>query len=143
VLGRTKEKSVWETCLCLALLRAQAKESSHCVASGQDQKAGDVGRRMSSSIAREACREAELRGGCGMLAVEAMEGAWPLLSLAVQPAQSMQLANPEVMEVCLKRAGREVDEDLREQEAQEEEPGWSVWAEALVDCHSVCTETVS
>jgi hypothetical protein len=27
VLVRTKEKSVWETCLCLALLRAQAKES--------------------------------------------------------------------------------------------------------------------
>jgi hypothetical protein len=39
---------------------------------------------MCSSIVREGCREAELRGGCGMLAVEAMEGAWLLLSLAVR-----------------------------------------------------------
>jgi len=30
---------------------------------------------MSRNIVREGCREAELHGGCGMLAVEAMEGA--------------------------------------------------------------------
>jgi hypothetical protein len=36
---------------------------------------------MCSNIVREGCREAELRG---MLAVEAIEGAWsPLFSLAV------------------------------------------------------------
>jgi hypothetical protein len=39
---------------------------------------------MSSSIVREGCRQAELHGGCGMLAVETMEGAWLLLSLAVR-----------------------------------------------------------
>jgi hypothetical protein len=52
----------------------------------------DVRRRLCSSIVREGwsegcsegCREAELHGGCGMLAVEAMEGAWLLLSLAVR-----------------------------------------------------------
>jgi hypothetical protein len=30
---------------------------------------------MYSSIVREECREADLRGGCSMLAVEAMEAA--------------------------------------------------------------------
>ena len=84
VLVRTKEESVGETCLCRALLRAQAQESSHRVASGQGQRACGVGRRMCSSIMREGCCEAELRGGCGMLAVEAMEGAWLLLSLAAR-----------------------------------------------------------
>jgi hypothetical protein len=41
-----------------------------------------VERRMRSSIVREGCREADLHGGCGMLAVKVMEGAWLLLSLA-------------------------------------------------------------
>jgi hypothetical protein len=45
---------------------------------------------MSSSIVREGCREAELHGGCGMLA---MEAAWPLLSLAVRySAQAVRSA---------------------------------------------------
>jgi hypothetical protein len=39
---------------------------------------------MRSSIMREGCCEVELRGGCSMLAVEAMEAAWLLLSLAVR-----------------------------------------------------------
>jgi hypothetical protein len=39
---------------------------------------------MCSSIVREGCRKAELRGGCSMLAVETIESAWLLLSLAVR-----------------------------------------------------------
>jgi hypothetical protein len=72
---RVKRKAAYETYLRLSLFRAYAKESWHRVASGQDQKVYGVGRRMSRSIVREGCREAELQGGCGMLAVEAMEGA--------------------------------------------------------------------
>jgi hypothetical protein len=87
---RMRRKAVQETYFRLAL-RAQAKESWHRVASGQGQQVCGVGQRMRSSIVREGCREgcsegcreAELHGGCSMLAVEAMEGAWLLLSLAV------------------------------------------------------------
>jgi hypothetical protein len=39
---------------------------------------------MRSGIVHEGCREAELCSGCSMLAVEAMEAAWLLLSLAVR-----------------------------------------------------------
>jgi hypothetical protein len=46
---------------------------------------------MFRSTVREGCREAELQGGCGMLAVEVMEGAWLFV---VQPAEPTQLADP-------------------------------------------------
>jgi hypothetical protein len=51
---------------------------------------------MCSSVVREGCREAALHGGCGILAVEAMDGAWPLAvrcPAPAQPAQPMQFAN--------------------------------------------------
>jgi hypothetical protein len=65
-------------------LQAKAKESWHRVASGRDQQLCGVGRRMWSSIAHEGRRKAELHGGCGMLVVEAIKGAWLLSSLAVR-----------------------------------------------------------
>jgi hypothetical protein len=81
---RTEEKSVWQTCLCLALLRAEVRKPSHRVILGQRQRVRGVGRRMYSSIVREGYSEAELHSDCDMLAVEVMEGAWLLLSLAVR-----------------------------------------------------------
>jgi hypothetical protein len=66
-------------------------ELSHRVASYQGRQECGIGRRICSSIVREGCREAELQGGCGMLAVEAIESCcW----FVVQPAQPTQLANP-------------------------------------------------
>jgi hypothetical protein len=75
VLVRMRWKAAEETYLRLAL-RAEAKESWHRVASGQGQQMYGLGRRMCSNFVREGCREAELCGVCGMLAVETMEGAW-------------------------------------------------------------------
>jgi hypothetical protein len=72
MLVHAKEKSVWETCLCVALLRAEVKEPSHRVASDQGRQECGIERRTCSSVVREGCREAELQGGCGMLVVEAM-----------------------------------------------------------------------
>jgi hypothetical protein len=46
MLVRAKEKSVWETCLGVALLRAGVKEPSHRVDSDQGQKGCGVERRM-------------------------------------------------------------------------------------------------
>jgi hypothetical protein len=70
-----------EMYLCFALLRAKVKEPTHRVTLHQCQRYG-VGRNMSGGIVRDSCRKADLHGGCTMLAVEAMVGAW-LLSLAV------------------------------------------------------------
>lgn len=61
MLVRAKERSACETCLCVALLRAEVKEPSHRVDSDQGQKVCGVERRMCSSIVRKGCREAELR----------------------------------------------------------------------------------
>lgn len=38
---------------------------------------------MLGDVAREGCREAVPHGGCSMLAVEVMRGAWMILSMAV------------------------------------------------------------
>jgi hypothetical protein len=84
VLVRMTEKSVWQTCLCLAVLRVEVRKPSHRVILGQRQRVRGVGRRMCSSIVREGCSEAELHSDCGMLALEAMEGPWLLLSLVVR-----------------------------------------------------------
>jgi hypothetical protein len=84
MLVRAKRKATYETYLRLTLLRANIQELSHRVISGQGQRVRGVGRRMCSSIVREGCREAELYGGCSMLAVEAIEDAKLLLSLAVR-----------------------------------------------------------
>jgi hypothetical protein len=67
---------------------------SHRIASDQGQKVCSVERRMCSSIVREGCRKAELQGGCGMLAVEAIDGCCCRWLFVVQPAQPTQLANP-------------------------------------------------
>jgi hypothetical protein len=74
-----------EACLRDVPLPYSSSSTSQSVVASRCLKVCGVGRRMCSSIVREGCREAELRGGCGMLAVEAIEGAWsPLLSLAVR-----------------------------------------------------------
>jgi hypothetical protein len=93
MLVHAQEKSVWETCLCVALLRAEVKEPSHRVASNQGRQECGIERGMCGSIVREGCREAELHGGCGMLAVEAIEGCCCRWLFVVQPAQPTQLAN--------------------------------------------------
>jgi hypothetical protein len=74
VLVRVRSKAAWDSYLRRALLRAEAQDSFHRV--GHGQQVCSVGRRMCSCIVREgrsgrSC-EAELHGGCGMLAVEAM-----------------------------------------------------------------------
>jgi hypothetical protein len=69
---------------------------------------------MPSSIARKGCREAELHGGCGMLAVEATEGAWLLSLLAVRcSARSAHAAcqsRRSALNTLLPRANRPVEE---------------------------------
>jgi hypothetical protein len=76
------------------LVRAkEVKEPSHRVASDQGRQECGIERRMCSSIVREGCREAELQDGCGMLAVEAIEGCCCRWLFVVQPAQPTQLAS--------------------------------------------------
>jgi hypothetical protein len=81
MLVHAKKKSVWETCLCVALLRAEVKESSHRVASDQGRQCG-IERRMCSSIVREGCREAEAAGRLRHAGGRGNRGL--LLSLAVR-----------------------------------------------------------
>jgi hypothetical protein len=77
-----------------ALLFFERKLRSRRIALLQIRADRTVERRMCSSIVREGCREAELQGGRGMLAVEAIEGCCCRWLFVVQPAQPTQLANP-------------------------------------------------
>ena len=66
------------------------------------------------SIVRKGCREAELLGGCSMLAVEAMEAALLLLSLAVRcsacSAHAACQPRRSALSTLLPRANRPVKE---------------------------------
>jgi hypothetical protein len=91
VLVRGRWKAAYETHRRLVLLRAEVKKPPQRGASGQDQKACGRTENVMQRRARR-CREAGLRSGCGMLAVEATASAQLLLLLAVRcPARHERL----------------------------------------------------